>query len=110
MQSCKKHEKTHNKKEFYIYDDCVVSNVPQKEALLKLNRSIERLTYYRGIIIQKKYVFDKDIHQPNYKYRFSEEKEKPIELKMGLDNEEKDWKHNTKNNYFNINSIYDFNN
>ena len=68
--SSKKHEKTYNKKEFHIYDDCIISNIPQQEVLLELNRSIQRLTYYRDIIIQKKFIFDKDIHiykQPNYK-------------------------------------------
>ncbi len=113
QRSSKKHEKIHNKKEFCIYDDCVVSNIPQQDVLFELNKTIERLISYRDNLFQKKFIFDKDIHsykEPNYKFKCTEKKEKPITINLGEDKEEKEWKHNTNNNYFNINNINDFNN
>lgn len=113
QRSSKKHEKIHNKKEFCIYEDCVVSNIPQQDVLFEINKTIERLINYRDNLFQKKFIFDKDIHtykQPNYKFKCSEKKEKPITLKIGVDKEEKECKNDAKNNYFNINNIHDFNN
>lgn len=112
-RSSKKHEKIHNKKEFCIYDDSIVSNIPQQDVLFELNKTIERLTNYRDNLFQKKFIFDKNIHSykhPNYKFKCSEKNEKPITLKMGADKEENEWKHNASNNYFNINNINEFNN